>query len=666
MSTSELGKYADFIITAISAAVDKAIPTSKSVRPESTPISDETRAPIKEKRKLRRLYSQKKDPAVKTRINQLQKQVKEDLKVESLVSRENFCNSISLESDPNKSWRKIKNFLKPKGQRDYPTLRNANKVAKTNADKAQLFTESVERHFGIESDHFDSNHFHDVNKFVEDNHRYFYPPEDPDDYRFDVGNEHELVADVDAPTLIKLVKFLKRGKAPGPDTIPSEVLRLGTTTSLFHHLAKLFTSSIQLGYIPTAWKIATLRMLLKPDKLPSLTTSYRPISLISSIMKLFERVIEQRLRSHLEHIGFINKYQSGFRRAKSTDDHLFRLSQSIMESFNRGEHVVAAFLDVEKAFDNVWHNGLRYKIFQLDLPTKMTRWLSDFLVSRLIQVNVNNFFSNQINPKAGVPQGSVLSPLLFLIYVNDLPAPHHNQNSLSQFADDTAQWAFSLNVRFAAKLLKQDLLNLAMWCAKWRIKLNPEKTKVIIFSRSILARKTELNLKLYAETLKIYPQVKFLGITLDSQLNFKKHFEDILDRCNTRYYRLRLLANKKWGPSPSSLIQIYKQCVKPIFEYGVLSTITTSDNIIRKIQRLQNKFIRLALRLPKYICTKLLHDSTGLPYVKDRLLSCATKSLDRIAQNPLVEESISHNRINPAWDRFPTPLSVVRPGQSSV
>ena len=128
-------------------------------------------------------------------------------------------------------------------------------------------------------------------------------------------------------------------------------------------------------------------------------------------MKL-ERVIEQRLRSHLAHIGFIYKRQSGFRRSKSTDDHLFRPSQSITESFNRREPVVAASLDIRKAFSKVWHNGLRLKIFQLDLPTKMTSWLTDFLVGRLIQVNVNNFFPNQISPKAGLPQGSVLSLLL--------------------------------------------------------------------------------------------------------------------------------------------------------------------------------------------------------------------------------------------------------------
>ena len=153
--------------------------------------------------------------------------------------------------------------------------------------------------------------------------------------------------------------------------------------------------------------------------------------------------------------------------------------------------------------------------------------------------------------------------------------------------------------------------------AKWRINLNSEKTKVIIFSRSPLSRKSEPILKVYGEKLKIYPQVKILGITFDSKLTFQKHFQEILGRCsNTRYHRVRLIVNKKWRPSPSTLLQIYKQCARPIFEYGPLLTITTSDTIISKIQRLQNKFIRLALHLPKYISVKLLHDSSGLPYVK--------------------------------------------------
>ena len=255
-STQDIDKYADFIVTAIITAVDKAIPTSKSGHPESQPVSEESIALIKEKRRLRRQYSQAHDSLVKTRINQFQKEIKDNIRIESQASWEKFCNDISLETNHTESWRKIKSFLKPKGYCDYPALRLDTKTAKTNADIAQLFDKSVERHFGIQSDNFDSNHFDEVNQFIEDNYEYFYPPEDPDHYRSDKDDDHDLVADIDSDTLIRIVKFLKRGRAPGPDNIHNEVFRLGTTTLLFYRLARL------------------------------------PIILMNSIMKLFQWVIE--------------------------------------------------------------------------------------------------------------------------------------------------------------------------------------------------------------------------------------------------------------------------------------------------------------------------------------------------------------------------------------
>ena len=184
-------------------------------------------------------------------------------------------------------------------------------------------------------------------------------------------------------------------------------------------------------------------MLIKPDKPPSQTTSYQPNSLLSAIMKLFKWIIEKRLRKHLENNCFFSKYQSGFRKSKSTNHHLFCLSQTIMESFKLGEHGNSRLPECRKASDNVWHNGLRYKIYQLGLPTKHCRWLFDFLLGRVIQIKIEGFMSPKVYQKAGVSQGSNLSPLLSLIYVNDMPNPTHHQTNKSQFADDAGQSAVS-------------------------------------------------------------------------------------------------------------------------------------------------------------------------------------------------------------------------------
>ena len=125
------------------------------------------------------------------------------------------------------------------------------------------------------------------------------------------------------------------------------------------------------------------------------------------------------------------------------------------------------------------------------------------------------------------------------------------------------------------------------------------KTKVIIFSKSPTAIRAEPALSLYGDLLWYYPYIKFPGITSDNSVTFIKRFEESLERCNRKFHRLRILVNKKWGLSPTTILQIYKQCMKPIFEYGIVSTITVSESVIAKIQRVQNSFIRLALRLPK-------------------------------------------------------------------
>ena len=528
----ELEELAVTLCDKLMKAVDTSTPKVYSRNDPKSPISQAILDLIKEKRRLRRLYNNTQDPNIKSTINKLQKEIRTKINQESTVSWEKFCNCISLESDPKESWRKITNFLKPKGPRSYPTLKLGNKTAKTNPEKAQLFAESVERNFSIESVLSSKSQFDRINKFVEAHLYHFTPLDSLHDSITDTDDDSDLVADVDPDTLIRIVRTeLKNGKAPGIDNIYNIILKKAVGTGFYKVLARAFTISLKLGFISHVWKIAVLCVLIKPDKPPSQTTSYRPISLLSAIMKLFERVSEKRLRKHLEHNGFFSKYQSDFRKSKSTNDHLFRLSQTIMESFNWGEHVIAAFLDVEKAFDNIWHNGLRYKIYQLDLrmPTKLCRWLSDFLVGRVIQVKIEGFLSPKVYPKAGVPQGSNLSPLLFLIYVNDMPNPSHHQTDKSQFADDASQWAVSKSTDLAAEYLQRDPDKLARWCAKWRIKLNPEKTKVIIFSKSRFAIRAEPALSLYGDLLSYYPQIKFLGITFDNRMPFTNHFQEILD-----------------------------------------------------------------------------------------------------------------------------------------
>ena len=239
--------------------------------------------------------------------------------------------------------------------------------------------------------------------------------------------------------------------------------------------------------------------------------------------------------------------------------------------------------------------------------------------------------------------------------------PSHHQTNMLQYADDAGQWAVSKNIDLAAEYPQWDLDKLARWCAKWRIKLNPDRTRVIIFSKSQSAIRAEPDLALYGDLLLYYPHIKFLGITFGNRMTFIKHFEEILECYNNKCHRLRILVNKKWDPRPETILQIYEQCVRPIFEYGIVSTITVSESVINKIQTVQNSFNRLALHLPKYVLACLIHEASRLPYVRERLITVGHNHLGRMHANPLVEHTISSARTNIAWDKYKTPISIFKP-----
>ena len=237
-----------------------------------SPISQPIQDLIKEKRRLRRLYIiNTQDPNIKSTINRLQKEIRTKINQESTISREKFCNSISLESDPKKSWRKITNFLKPKGPRSYPTLQLGNKTAKTNPEKAQLFAESVERNFSIESHLLSKSQFDRINKFLEAHSYHFTPLDSIHDNITDTYDDSNLVADVDPDTFIRIGRTeLKNSKAPGTDNVYNIILKKAIGTGFYKVLARSFTVSLKLGFIPRVWKVAVLCMLSLTNRLHKL------------------------------------------------------------------------------------------------------------------------------------------------------------------------------------------------------------------------------------------------------------------------------------------------------------------------------------------------------------------------------------------------------------
>jgi hypothetical protein len=233
--------------------------------------------------------------------------------------------------------------------------------------------------------------------------------------------------------------------------------------------------------------------------------------------------------------------------------------------------------------------------------------------------------------------GSVLSPILFIIYVNDLPVNQINKSSVSQFADDLGLWATDKNAKRVRIRLQASLKELEAWCSKWHIKLNAAKTEFILFTRQV--PKID-NLTLYGKVIPRVHKVTLLGVILDSRMTLKDHVNNTLSKAKVKLNLIYRLGGTGWGANKHTILKLYKSYVRPSLEYGSILLADWPSNSLKSIQILQNKVLRFAMRLPKKTKIAKLHELAGIEPIKERFQKLQEKALLRYGDSVLMQELI--------------------------
>ena len=316
-------------------------------------------------------------------------------------------------------------------------MRSDGTHTKNDKERAATFAASLEKVHNVhQGTNFDDEFKEEVGNTIKEHEMLFKPlvshvPEEDDD--------HETLAPITSGEIKAYLKNCKSSSAPGLDGIRYDVLKQAND-KVYEALAKICDACMATGYYPKLWKKAAGIMIPKPGKDGKNPGNYRHISLLSCMGKLFEKTLTGRIRNFLEKKKFFNKWQNGFRNKRIAMEHVFRLVEETQLGFTKKCKGGEIFIDVEKAFDSVRHDGLRYKLMNGSLPRKMVRLISSFLSDRTIKVNCCNNCSEEVTLNAGTHQGSVLSPFLFIIYVNDIADMSSLNVRLSQFADDMGIW----------------------------------------------------------------------------------------------------------------------------------------------------------------------------------------------------------------------------------
>jgi hypothetical protein len=369
--------------------------------------------------------------------------------------------------------------------------------------------------------------------------------------------EHtELSQQINIEEIETALKSTKRHKAAGRDELPPEFLiELGVRGKTW--LTKLFTSILNTGSIPDAWSESKTLAVLKPGKDPNDVKSYRPIALLCTTFKLLERVLLARLTPLLD--PAIPNEQAGFRQGRSCCDQVTSLTSYIESGFQKKLKTGAIFMDLSSAYDTVWREGLIYKLSKIIKCQRLVALLDSILAPRRFKVYLNCKMSKTKYVYNGLPQGSVLAPILYNWYTHDLP-----QTSSKKFiyADDIAILSQHHTFEGLEKDLNKDLKSISAYLKTWSLKLNPQKTIHTCFHLNNSEAQRPLNIKLNDTSIRLDNHPKYLGITLDRSLTFKTHLTNTRKKISTRNNIIQKLAGSTWGSSAevlrtSSLALVY-------------------------------------------------------------------------------------------------------------
>lgn len=461
---------------------------------------------------------------------------------------------------------------------------------------------------------------------------------------FDLGSGLANI-EIKIEDILLKIKQLDSNKGSGPDGIPTSFIKMcGEELSI--PLVILYNRSLRTGIFPIAWKTAHIIPVLKSgDK--SNCENYRPISILSCIAKLFESLVYNYIFCQVK--PYLSDKQHGFIKGRSTISNLLEYKHFLCSSFAVGGQVDAVYTDFSKAFDKVNHTILCHKVSALGIHGSLLRWLKSYLQNRSQLVAIKGFISSPASVTSGVPQGSHLGPLLFIIFINDLVSKMSSHCLL--YADDLKVFSKIDNVNDCIKLQK-DLQRLSEWCSVNKMYLNVSKCFFISFTKKhnkIIYTYTLDNIALDRRTI-----ARDLGVLFDAELSFRQHYEHITKR--SRQLLGFIIRNTKDFKKPGSLIYLFQALVRTVLEYGcqvwspfyavhtnnidsvqnkmlkILSyRVNKSNSLLNYEQRLNHfKLISLENRrkvLDLKLLHKILHSKIDSPFLLDKLnLNCFTRT----------------------------------------